>query len=253
MGRGEGSVGEAFAIAPGTFVVPGRWPDRPGEPGLVCRSLVVRSSSTAVVDTAPSPLAADWLAAVLALVEPAEVRWVVVTALDPLRAGSVSDLLALCPRATVVVPRPGPGPGAGPATLDLGAGEAMTVHDGTAPAPPGRLVVELPRRRVLWSDAVSGAWVGPATDVGLLTDAELRAGLDHRSRPVGPDELAHLAGLDLRALASPVGPVARGRGVARVLALLARAGDRPATTVVPDLLTRLGPLSPAWSPPCPGA
>lgn len=251
-GDGEGTVGEPFAIAPGTFVVPGRWPDRPGQPGLVSRSLVVRSRSTVVVDTAPAPLAHDWLAAVLALVDPAEVRWVVLTALDPARAGGVADLLAACPRATVVAP------GSGTTTLDLG-GETITVHDGTGPTGPGlapsplagpeRLVVDLPQRRTLWCDAVSGAWVGPATDVGLLTDSELRAGLAHRSRTVTAEEIAHLAGLDLRTLASPVGPLARGLGIARALALLAETADAPTTTVVADLIARLG-SPPAWAASC---
>lgn len=250
---GEGTVGEAFAIAPGTFVVPGAWPARPAQPGLLFRSLVVRARATAVVDTAPAVLGRDWLAGVLALVEPSEVRWVVVTALDAGRGGCVAELLAHCPRATVVVP------GSGCATLDLGDGEALLVHDGTPPtvpgvvstgppiAPPGRLVVEVPHRRVLWSDALGGAFPAPVTDLALIGDDDLRAALAQRPRPLVADEVRHLAALAPRVLASPTAPLARGRGVERVLRLLTEAPPHGTTTVVADLMDRLGP--PPWTAP----
>lgn len=276
---GEGTVGEPFAVAPGTFVVPGAWPARPAEPGLLFRTLVVRARATAVVDTAPAPLARDWLAGVLALVEPAEVRWVVVTALDAARAGCVPELLAHCPRATVVVP------GSGCTTLDVGDGQHLVVHDGTAPvptarvsdgrgtashggedrsdrsspisgpassgpaiAPPGGIVVEVPHRRVLWSDVLGGAFPAPVTDLSLIGDDDLRVALSHRPRPLGRDEVGQLAALAPRVLASPTAPLARGRGVDRVLRLLADSdGAGPSSTVVTDLLARLGP--PPWTAP----
>ncbi|HEX7134776.1 MAG TPA: hypothetical protein VF228_19530 [Iamia sp.] len=215
------TVGEAFAIAPDTYVVPGWWSFPGAELGRPLGTLVVRGQSTAVIDTAPAALEDDWLAAVLALVDPAEVRWIVATAPDPVRAGCVGALHALAPRATVVVP------GGGCALVDLGRGQAVHLHEA---AVPGQLVAEARDRRLLWTDLVGGAFARPARDVATLGDDELIAALARRARPLQPDELARTAALGLRVLGSPTGPVARGAGIARVLDLARRAEElRPAS------------------------
>ncbi|QYG95237.1 hypothetical protein HC251_24270 [Iamia sp. SCSIO 61187] len=261
------TVGEVLAIAPDTYVVPGWWssPGRAG--GLALGSLVVRGRSCAVVDTAPAPLADDWLAAVLALVDPGEVRWIVASALDPVRAGCVPALQTLAPRATVVVP------GRGCATLDLGDGTVVHVHEdpgpGAPPAPapsttggpsapaplpavpPGQLVVEVRHRRLLWTDLVGGPLPRPATDVAVLDDATLVAALAGRPRPLLAGEAERTAALDLRVLASPLGPVARGRSIGRVLDLTEAAEARRPATALP-LAALTGPLGrEPWSGPAP--
>lgn len=208
------TVGEAFAIAPDTYVVPGWWPFPGTGLGLPLGTLVVRGRVTAVIDTAPAPLEDDWLAAVLALVDPAEVRWIVATAPDAGRAGCLGALHALAPRATIVVP------GGGGAVIDLGRGQAVHLHEDPA---PGQLVAEIRDRRLLWTDLVGGAFTRPAADVAALTDDEVVAALAHRPRALGPDELDRIAALGLRVLGSPNGPVARGAGITRVLDLAHRA------------------------------
>lgn len=214
-GTATGStVGEAFAIAPDTYVVPGWWSFPGAGPGLPVGTLVVRGRATVVVDTAPAPLEDDWLAAVLALVDPAEVRWIVATAPDAVRGGCLGALHALAPRATVVAP------GSGCALLDLGRDETIHLHEDRV---PGQLVVEARERRLLWTDLVGGPFARPAGDIAALADEEIVTALARRPRPLQPDELERTAALGLRVLGSPIGPVARGTGVARVLALARRA------------------------------
>lgn len=214
-GTATGStVGEAFAIAPDTYVVPGWWSSPGAGHGLPLGTLVVRGRATAVIDTAPAPLEDDWLAAVLALVDPAEVRWIVATAPDGVRAGCLGALHALAPRATVVVA------GSGCNLVDLGRDRVIHLHEDPV---PGQLVVEVPERRLLWTDLVGGVFARPAHDVAALADDEVVAALARRPRPLQPDELERTAALGLRLLGSPIGPVARGHGVARALALARRA------------------------------
>lgn len=214
-GTATGStVGEAFAIAPDTYVVPGWWPFPGGRLGLPLGTLVIRGRATAVIDTAPAPLEDDWLAAVLALVDPAEVRWIVATAPDGARTGCVGALHALAPRATVVAP------GSGCTIVDLGRGQAVHLHEDPV---PGQIVAEVPHRRLLWTDLVGGVFARPAYDVAALDDEDLLAALARRPRPLQPDELERTAARGLRLLGSPIGPVARGAGIARALDLARRA------------------------------
>jgi hypothetical protein len=256
-GAATGStVGEAFAIAPDTYVVPGWWSFPAAGLGLPLGTLVVRGQATAVVDTAPAPLEDDWLAAVLALVDPAEVRWIVATAPDAVRAGCVGALHALAPRATVVVP------GSGCTVIDLGRGQAVHLHEAPPTTPPtssgpcpvpGQLVAEVPERRLLWTDLVGGAFAEPVRDVATAGDDALLGGLARRPRPLGPDEVERTAALGLRVLGSPIGPIARGPGVGRALDLARRAEERRsgATLSLDALLAPLGP--PPWTGPAPTA
>jgi hypothetical protein len=229
------TVGEAFAIAPDTYVVPGWWSFPETGLGLPLGTLVVRGQATAVVDTAPAPLEDDWLAAVLALVDPAEVRWIVATAVDPVRAGCVAALHALAPRATVVVP------GGRCTTLDLGRGQVVDLHEDRV---TGHFVAEVRARRVLWTDIVGGAFPRPAVDVVTVDDDTMIAALARRPRPLGRDEVERAEALGPRVLGSPIGPVARGAGVARALDLARRAEEvRSSSSLTLDAL--VAPLGPA--------
>lgn len=232
------TVGEAFAIAPDTYVVPGWWSFPGTGLGLPLGTLVVRGDATAVVDTAPAPLADDWLAAVLALVDPAEVRWIVVTAPDAVRAGCVEALHALTPRATVL------GPDDAGTTIDVGRGRAVHLDgglglDGTV----GSLLVTVPHRRLAWTDLVGGAFPRPVADVAAVDDETLVAALARRGRALRPGELERTATLDLRVLGSPVGPIARGASIGRVLELaaVAEAGRDAVGLPLAALLAPLGP------------
>lgn len=226
-----GTVGEALAIAPDTYVVPGWWSSRADRPGIPVGTLVVRGpTGAAVVDTAPAPLGSDWLAAVLALVDPDHVRWIVATGRDPARTGCLGALVTACPRATVVLPGAGRGP------IDLGDDVELLLHEGTPPATadawcqtpgvrapvagPGRLAVELVRHRLLWTDIVGGTAPAICPEATGWGDDDLLSLMATRARPLRVDELTRAEALDLRVLAGPNGPVARGRtGVARALRL----------------------------------
>jgi hypothetical protein len=221
-----GVVGEVAALAPDTFVVPGWRPVAGTGLGLQAGTLVVRGQATAVVDTGLAGLAPDWLNAVLCVVDPAEVRWVVLTDDGPAHTGGLESLLTICPDATVVRLDGRQG------LLDLGDRTVHLVTDGA-----GHPAVAVPDRAVVWADLLSGAFARPTHDITSASDEDLLAALAHRTRHPTPARVAALAALSPRVLASPTGPAARGRSVARALDLLATArdGHPPATPSVDDL------------------
>ncbi len=262
-GRAEGAgtpgtVGEAFAIAPDAYVVPGWWSSRADRPGLPVGTLVVRGAPARCRSPRWSPLGSDWLAAVLALVDPDDVRWIVATGRDPARTGCLGALVTACPRATVVLP------GSGRTRIALGDDVEVLLHEGAAPpaapelapapvAGPSRLAVELPRHRLLWTDIVGGTAPVICPDAAAWSDDQLRALLATRARPLRTDEIARTAALGLRVLAGPDGPSARGTTVARVLRLASEAEatrtDRSGRAVA-ALHAALGPEP--WSTGGPG-
>ena len=170
--RAGGVIGEAAALAPDTFVVPG-WRPVPGtELGLQAGTLVVRGTATAIVDTGLAGLATDWLNAVLSLVDPADVRWIVLTGDGPAHTGGLDALLAVSPDATVVALDGRQG------RLDLGDRTLHLVTDGA-----GHPAVAVPDRAVVWADLVSGAFAEPTPDLAAASDDDLLAALAHRSHP----------------------------------------------------------------------
>lgn len=211
----DGVIGEVTALAPDTFVVPGWWPVPGTERGLQTASLVVRGAATAVVDTGLAAMAPEWLNAVLCVVDPAELRWIVLTGSDPVRTGGLDALLAVSPGATVISLDGRQG------RLDL---DDRTLELVTAGA--GHPAVVVPDRGVVWADVLGGTFVRPTPDVASATDDDLLAALGRRADHPTAARIAALAALEPRVLASPCGPAARGRrSVARALDLVARARD----------------------------
>lgn len=233
-----GVIGEVAALAPDTFVVPGWRPVPATGLGLQAGTLVVRGAATAVVDTGLAGLAPDWLNAVLCLVDPADVRWIVLTGDAPTHTGGLGALLAVSPDATVVALDGRQG------RLDLGDRTVHLVTDGA-----GHPAVAVPDRSVVWADLVSGAFAQPTADLVAASDDDLLAAFAHRAAHPTPARVAALAALGPRVLASPSGPIARGRSVARALDLVATARDhRPALTPsTADLIAAL-PAAPVDGP-----
>ena len=88
-------------LAPETFLVTNLAPAGP-DAFLGFNSMVIRGAEPVVVDTG-TPLHRDsWFEQVLALVEPADVRWIYLSHDDGDHIGNLYELLDLCPRATVV-------------------------------------------------------------------------------------------------------------------------------------------------------
>ncbi|HEU5152519.1 MAG TPA: MBL fold metallo-hydrolase [Iamia sp.] len=71
-------------------------------PGLPLNTLVVAGEDPVLVDTGPAPDRALWWAQVEALVDVADVRWLVLGHDDPAHCGGLADVLDRCPGATVV-------------------------------------------------------------------------------------------------------------------------------------------------------
>ncbi len=167
--------------------------------GLQAGTLVVRGTATTIVDTGLAGLATDWLNAVLSLVDPADVRWIVLTGDGPAHTGGLDALLAVSPDATVVALDGRQG------RLDLGDRTLHLVTDGA-----GHPAVAVPDRAVVWADLVSGAFAEPTPDLAAASDDDLLDALAHRSTHPTPARVAALAALAPRVLASPTGPTAAG-------------------------------------------
>src|SRR3954451_23936687 len=88
-------------IAPDTFVVHDVIGD--GHNGQVpCNVLVIRGAEPVVVDTGVAEHGPELLADIFALVEPADLRWVMVSHADADHAGNLDALVAAAPQVTVL-------------------------------------------------------------------------------------------------------------------------------------------------------
>lgn len=75
----------------------------PGDPvGVACNSMIIRGAEPVLVDTGAAVGRAEWAAATFSLVDPADVRWIVLTHDDVDHEGNVEYALEQCPNATLV-------------------------------------------------------------------------------------------------------------------------------------------------------
>lgn len=93
---------EPVRIAPETFAIQHLHGGGHAGLGLYVNSLVIRGREPAIIDTGTPVASGRWLEDVWELVDPADVRWIVVTQDDAGHVGSLGALLARCPRATLV-------------------------------------------------------------------------------------------------------------------------------------------------------
>jgi flavorubredoxin len=80
----------------------GSWMPVPGLGVLPANAYLIRSREPVLVDTGLAALRGDFLAALAGLVDPAELRWIWITHMDPDHIGNLSAVLDRAPRARIV-------------------------------------------------------------------------------------------------------------------------------------------------------
>lgn len=89
-------------VAPETFLVRCAQPAFGAPLSVNLNSLVIRAAEPVIVDTGPSSDRDHWLETTFSLVDPADVRWVVLSHDDADHTGNLAEVLERCPRATLV-------------------------------------------------------------------------------------------------------------------------------------------------------
>jgi flavorubredoxin len=89
-------------VAPETFLLRCAQPAFGAPLSVSLNSLVIRAAEPVIVDTGPPSDRDHWLETVFALVDPADVRWVVLSHDDADHTGNLAEVLAMCPDATLV-------------------------------------------------------------------------------------------------------------------------------------------------------
>jgi flavorubredoxin len=92
---------EPLEVAAETFVIRAATPSVGGT-STSLNSMVIRGAEPIIVDTGIVTARATWFADVCSLVDPKDVRWIVVTHLDADHSGNMLEALALCANATLV-------------------------------------------------------------------------------------------------------------------------------------------------------
>jgi flavorubredoxin len=241
---------EAHPVTPDTFLIP-TIAAEPSGSYVAANSLVIRGTEPVLVDTGCSLVAADWLRNAFSVVEPNDVRWVVISHDDHDHIGNLEAVLDLCPNATLVANWSIVSRLAGDVELPLhrmrwvDPGQSLDVGDRTLhfvrpplfDSPATRGVFD-DRTGVLWAVDTFGALVQGAVLEADDADPELYAGsfaaMNTWNTPwlewVDPVRFeAHVrttASLPIEAVASAHGPVLRGDRIADAFAAtLALAGQ----------------------------
>jgi flavorubredoxin len=95
-------IDQPFTIAPEAYVIPSLWTS-PGAPvSIHMSSMVLRGSEPVLFDTGLAVEREAWTEAVFGLVDPADVRWIVLSHDDPDHTGNAEAAMAACPNATLV-------------------------------------------------------------------------------------------------------------------------------------------------------
>jgi glyoxylase-like metal-dependent hydrolase (beta-lactamase superfamily II) len=159
---------------------------------LPVNGYVVRGAEPMLVDAGMSPERDDYVAAVQEIIDPSELRWLVVTHADRDHVGALEPLLALAPEARVVtsfitvgIMGVSPDPIPPERALLVRDGSTVDVGDRTLRATrpplfdnPGTLAFFDSKQDILFSADFLGAPVGSpegalADDVDAIPDAEL--------------------------------------------------------------------------------
>jgi len=232
-------------IAADTYVIQHLHGAVDARPGLLVSSLLIRGREPIIVDTGAPAGADHWLEDVWALVDPADVRWIVITQDDAGHVGNLDRLLRRCPRATVVAGRRAAArlrdrDGARARVRGVATGDRLdtgdrVLHPVRPPVyhEPGTLGFFDESTGVYWSSDAFGLPVAEHLDdaAALATDARrerLEAFglmLSPWARDVGPrfwaSSVARVARLQPHVIAGVHGPVFRGPSVAHALGVYA--------------------------------
>jgi flavorubredoxin len=90
-----------FEIAPDTYLIPNLFPAGP-DVFVPANTMVIRGAEPVVVDTGAPVHRELWLEKTFSVVEPEDVRWVFLSHDDGDHTGSLEEVLARCPNATLV-------------------------------------------------------------------------------------------------------------------------------------------------------
>lgn len=242
-----------FPLGSDAFVIPSFW-QTPGAPvGVHMNSMVLRSEQPVLFDTSVAIDREAWLDTVFGLVDPAEVRWVILSHDDPDHVGNLAPVLDACPNATVVATwflteRLGPELALDPRRLRwVGPGETLDIGDRTLrfvrpplyDSPTTRAVFD-PVSRVLWAaDLFATPAAEPIDDAAQLPAEVLAEGFFQFQQWNSPwyalldparyeAEVKGLAAFDIAAIASTHGPAFLGPMVDRAFELLRAVPHTPA-------------------------
>jgi glyoxylase-like metal-dependent hydrolase (beta-lactamase superfamily II) len=84
------------------YVALTEWAPLPGLGVLPTRSFFVDGAEPMLIDTGIAPLAADFMAALNGITDPAKLRWVFMSHMDPDHTGALDAVLAAAPEAVVL-------------------------------------------------------------------------------------------------------------------------------------------------------
>lgn len=248
-------------VGPDTWLIP-TLAAEPSGAFIGAHSLVIRGAEPAIVDTGAGLVRDAWLPQVFSVVEPADVRWIVLSHDDHDHLGNLDAVLERCPNATLVASFGITSRLAGDielpiermrwlelgASLDLGDRTLHAVRPPMFDSPTTRAFFDS-TSRVLWAADAFGALVPGAVHEAAEVPGELWEEsfgvLNSSNTPwlewVDPVRFAahveETASLPIDAIASAHGPVLRGAGIERAFArTLDLAGQPPVPQPGSELL-----------------
>ncbi|HEY5874904.1 MAG TPA: MBL fold metallo-hydrolase [Ilumatobacteraceae bacterium] len=231
-------------IAPDTFLVHNHAGEGTAPVSVALNSMVIRGREPVVVDTGAREHEATFLADVFGLVEPDDVRWIVISHDDVDHTGNLNALAAAAPNATIVIDwfmaeRMGASLEVSPLRwrwmvdgerLDVGDRELVLVRPPIFDSPTSRGVFD-PTTGVYWAaDAFATPMPTPVSDVAEIDRTVWTEGMATFNQYISPwlmlaDEarfqqtVDRIAALDPVAIAGCHTPVVRERHVADAISI----------------------------------
>jgi glyoxylase-like metal-dependent hydrolase (beta-lactamase superfamily II) len=204
-------VGRTWTVFPAYLPVPGMGV-------LAVNSFLLHGREPLLVDTGRGALGEEWMDALAAEIDPADLRWIWISHLDADHVGNLDRVLEAAPRARVVTGFLG----AGKMRLaGMDASRVDVLEPGRSLLVDGRELVPMrppyfdapetvgffdPRERVLFAvDSYGALLPGPVEEIGEVADDVLRAGVAAWSAIDAP----WLADTDVNALDSTLAAVER--------------------------------------------
>ena len=162
----------------------------PGLGVLPVNSYVIRSAEPVLVDTGLAAVREDFLAALTRVIDPADLRWIWITHMDPDHVGNLEAVLELAPNARIVTTYLGMGkmgllglpqdrawllnPAQG---LDVGDRSLVAVVPPTFDAPETTGLFDSRSRALFSADCFGAVQSELVEDAGLIDAAALRDGM----------------------------------------------------------------------------
>lgn len=183
------SICEPRRVAHDTWLL-GSWMPVPGLGALPCNAYLIRARQPVLIDTGFAALRHEFLAALESLIDPAELRWIWITHLDPDHVGNLAAVLERAPQARVVTTYLGMGkmgllglpqarafllnPGQ---TLDAGDHRLAALVPPTFDAPETTAVFDTRSQALFCADSFGTVQQTPVEDANQIDAAVLRDGM----------------------------------------------------------------------------